>query len=51
MNVGISAKNLMIGVFMKRVICGALVRVIASVIMHVKFTNIWMLKIDPVKNI
>ena len=50
-NVGVSLKNYMIGVLVKRLMCGILVRVIASVIRHVKLTNIWILKTDPVKNL
>ena len=38
MNVGLSVKNYMSGVFMKRVICGLLVRVIVSVVRYVNFS-------------
>ena len=40
MNVGVSVKNLMIGVLVQRVICGILACVVASVIKQVKLMNI-----------
>ena len=36
MNVGVSVKNYIIGVFVKMIICGLLIRVIVGVIRHVK---------------
>ena len=39
MNIGVSVMNYMTGVLLKMIICGILVRVIMSIIRHVKLTN------------
>ena len=50
MNFGVSIKNQMIAVPVKKIICGILVLVVVSVIGHGKLTEIRILKIVPAKN-
>ena len=50
MNFGVSIKNQMIGVPVKKIICEILVHVIVSVIGHGKLTEIRILKIVSAKN-
>ena len=45
MNVVVIVKNQMIGVLAKMIICGTLVRVLVNVMMHIKLTNIYILKL------
>lgn len=40
MNVGVRVKSYMIGVLVKMLICGIKLRVILSVIRHVKLSNV-----------
>ena len=51
MKVGVFVKNQMIGLLGKMIISGFLVHLIASVIRHLKLTNIQILKIVHVKNV
>ena len=50
MNFGVSIKNQMIAVPVKKIICGILVLVVVSVIGHGKLTEIRILKIVSAKN-
>ena len=50
-NLGGSVNNQRIGVLAKMIIFGILVHVIASVIKHVKLTNIYILKTVHLKNV
>ena len=51
MNVGVSVKNQMIGVFIKMITCEILAHVIVNVQRHVQLTNIYILKIVRAKNV
>ena len=51
MNVSVSVKNYMIGVFVKSAICGFLACVIVSVIRHVKLMTIQILKVAQAKKV
>ena len=51
MDVGVSVNNQMIGVLVKKVICGTLVRVIVSVRKHINLMNNQVLKMVLAKNV